>query len=143
MKVTVRQRDGVTIVGLEGELTMMAAMDCLRQLRSVLPATAPPAIAIDLGRVSRIDASGCAALVALRREVQGRGGHLCLFGPTPPVRLLLEVMQIHLVLDIVPSLEGATAALDAQAEAARVAGATGRRSRFGGAREQAARRAAG
>jgi anti-anti-sigma factor len=130
MKLTLRQLDTISVVALEGELTIMTAVDCLRQARRALASTLIPLVAIDLSRVQRIDASGCAALIALRRDVQGRRGNLCLFGLAAGVRLLLEVMQVHLILDIAPDLAGAISALDGQADVSATSDAAWRWSRF-------------
>jgi anti-anti-sigma factor len=116
MKVTVRQLDPTVILAIEGELTMLTAVTCLRQAREVLVSAPVSLVAVDLSQVRRIDASGCAALITLRRDVRERRGNLCLFGLAAEVRLLLEVMQVHLILDVAPDLDGAIAALAAQAD---------------------------
>jgi anti-anti-sigma factor len=142
MNVMVRQLDPIAIIALEGELTMLTAVNCLRQARDILVSAPVPLVAIDLSRVRRIDASGCATLITLRRDVRERRGNLCLFGLAAEVRLLLEVMQVHLILDIAPDLDGAIAALDAQAEVSARPGPAWHWSRFDRVGERTGRRAA-
>jgi anti-anti-sigma factor len=143
MKLTVRRLDSVFVLGLEGELTMMTAVECLRDARRVLASAATPLVALDLARVRRIDASGCAAIIALRRDVQSRRGNLCLFGLGPEVRLLLEIMQVHLILDIVSDLGGAIEALGARPDGSATANVTAHWTGSTGSDEQIERRAAG
>ena len=45
------------------------------------------------------------------RHVQSCQGDLCLFGLVPGVRLLMEIMQMHLMFDIAPNVDGAVEAL--------------------------------
>ena len=142
MNVRVRQLDPIAIIALEGELTMLTAVDCLRQARGVLMSAPVPLVAVDLSRVRRIDASGCATLITLRRDIRQRRGNLCLFGLAAEIRLLLEVMQVHLILDIAPDLDGAIAELDAQAEVSARPGPAWHWSRFDRVGEQTGRRAA-
>jgi anti-anti-sigma factor len=142
MKLTVHQLDRVAIIALDGELTMLTAVDCLRKARDVLASAPCSLVAVDLSRVPRIDASGCAALISLRRDVRGRRGKLCLFALAAEVRLVLEVMQVHLILDIAPDLEGAIAALDAQADVSARPGPAWYWSQSDRSGEQAGRRAA-
>jgi anti-anti-sigma factor len=122
MRLTVRRVNGIWVLSLEGELTVASAVSFLREARHVVAAGPEPRVAVDLGQLRRIDSSGCAVLLALRREIQRRRGGVCVFGLVPEVRLLLEVMQAHLILDIAPDLASALSLLNAQAGAGAGAG---------------------
>lgn len=111
MRLTIRALDTVQVVKVEGELKRSTARNFLRQARRLLGFAEAPLVALNLHDVPRLDASGGAALVALLRHVQSRQGELCLFGLEPGPRRLLEIMQLHLVLDVAPDLPGAVETL--------------------------------
>jgi hypothetical protein len=75
---------------------------------------------MDLSGVRHLDSSGYAALVSLLRHVQRRGGEVCLVGLTADARLLLEIMQLHLLFDVCDDVPSAVEALTATSAAAPV-----------------------
>jgi anti-anti-sigma factor len=107
MQVTTRYVSSVLVLALDGELSSPFAPAFLSTARRLLRPLARPLLAVDLTRVSTVDASGFGALVTLRRDVERRQGSLCLVGPGPEVRLLLEIMQLHLLFDVCVDLEQA------------------------------------
>ena len=123
MRLTVRRVNGISVLSVEGELTVASALPFLRQARHIVAVDLAPRVAVDLSQLHRIDSSGCAGLLALRRDVQRLRGSICVFGLVPEVRLLLEVMQAHVIFDIEPDLAGAMELLSAQAGAGEGAGA--------------------
>lgn len=128
MQLVSRQIGDVTVLAVDGELTVPTAPGFLRRTRLLLPPD-PPLVAVDLGGVRRVDSSGFAALVALARHVQRRGGDVCLVGLPPEARLLLEIMQLHLLFDVCEDMTAAVEFLTANQPApAKTAGpALGRR----------------
>jgi anti-anti-sigma factor len=123
MQLMVDRVDRVSVLAVEGHLTVMTAVAFLRQIRRAMGSTITPVVALDLSRLHRIDSSGCAALLSLRRDIARRRGQLCLFGLGAEVRLLIEIMQAHVLLDIAPDLAGALESLGL--ETAAVAEAAG------------------
>lgn len=113
MLLASRQVGDVTVLAVQGELTVPTAPDFLRRARLLLASTDPPLVAIDLGGARRVDSSGFAALVALARHVQRRGGEACLAGLAHEARLLLEIMQLHLLFDVCEDVPAAIEALGA------------------------------
>ena len=111
MRLTARQVNAGVVIAVEGALTASTARQFLRRARGLLAFVETPRVAIDLSGVPRVDASGGAALIALLRHVQSCQGDLCLFGLVPGVRLLMEIMQMHLMFDIAPNVDGAVEAL--------------------------------
>ena len=111
MQVTTRQIGSVLVVAPAGELVSAAAPGFLRTVRELLAQQSPPLVAVDLTRVHRVDSSGFAALVSLLRDADRRRGALCLVGVHPDVRILLEVMQLHLLFDVCSDVEEASARL--------------------------------
>jgi anti-anti-sigma factor len=113
MQLTARYVGRVTILAPAGELTVPTAHVFLREARQVLDLTTESRIGVDFTAVRRIDSSGYAALVALLRHVQRRGGEVCLIGPDHEARLLLEIMQLHLLFDVREDVSSAVQALTA------------------------------
>lgn len=113
MEVRFHQTDTVTVVAVDGELSVATAAAFLRRVRLVLASVTVPLVVVDLGRVRRVDSSGFAGLVALLRDMQRRRGDVCLVGLAPPVRLLLEVMQLHLVFEVRDDVASGVEALTA------------------------------
>jgi anti-anti-sigma factor len=120
MQLTSRQVGSVTVIAPAGELTGATAPGFLQRGRLLLASASTPLVAIDLAGVPRLDSSGYAALVALLRHVQRRGGEVCLVGLTAEARLLLEIMQLHLLFDVCDDVPSAVEALTATSAAAPV-----------------------
>jgi anti-anti-sigma factor len=100
MQVTARQIGSVLVIAPDGELVRPVAPAFLRMVRRLLAMASPPFIAIDLGQVPQVDFSGFGALVSLLRDVERRRGRLCLVGLRPEVRILLEIMQLHVLFEV-------------------------------------------
>jgi anti-anti-sigma factor len=111
MQVTAHQISSVLVLALDGELTRPVAPAFLRTARQLLGPVAPPLMAVDLTHVPHVDASGFGALVTLLRDVEHRQGSLCLVGLCPEVRLLLEIMQLHLLFEVCLDMDEAVGEL--------------------------------
>jgi anti-anti-sigma factor len=127
MELVSRQVGSVTVLAPTGELTAATAPGFLRRGRLLVAPASPPLVAMDLSGVRRLDSSGYAALVSLLRHVQRRGGEVCLVGLTADARLLLEIMQLHLLFDVCEDVPSAVEALTAAHAAAAPAPPGGRR----------------
>jgi anti-sigma B factor antagonist len=64
-------------------------------------------VILDLGRVEYIDSGGCGAIVILGRQLRSGGGDLKLCSLNPPVRMVLELVRIHHLLDVFNTREEA------------------------------------
>src|SRR5262245_4117764 len=126
MELTSRSVGAITVLTAEGELTIRTAPAFLRRACLLLAPAAPPLLAVDLGRVQRVDSSGFAALVALLRHVQRRRGEVCLVGLDAEARLLLELMQLHLLFDVCDEVPAAIEILAARPTVASPAAAAPR-----------------
>lgn len=113
VELTARPIGAVTVLTPLGELTVPTAPVFLRQARELGASVTQLLVAVDLSGVRRIDSSGYAALVALLRHVQRRGGELCLAGLDHEARLLLEIMQLQLLFDVCEDVPAAVEALTA------------------------------
>jgi len=120
MQLTSRSLGPVTVLAPASPLVVATAPAFLRQARLLLAPVGDPLVAVDLSDVRRIDSSGYAALVAFTRHIQRRGGEVCLVGLDPEARLLLEIMQLHLLFDVCDDLPSAVDTLTAARAAAPV-----------------------
>ena len=99
--IDIVERDGVTVVVVEGEVDLFAAPEFERALTQVGASNAP-SIVVDLDRVSFMDSAGVHVL--LQFSLAQRGGHrLALTHGSPQVRRLLEVTGVRRYLPFVAS----------------------------------------
>ncbi len=111
MKIDKRQRDGATILDLQGRITIGEGDVALRE--AVLAAVGEGAtnILLNMGRVRSIDSSGVGELVAAYTTVTNRGGKLRLFSLPNRVLGVLEITQLITVLDILEDEDEAVASV--------------------------------
>ena len=69
---------------------------------------------IDMEKVTFIDSSGCAVLVAAYKSLQLKPGHLILV-TSPAVQSLIELTRLHTIFEILPSQSAALEVLEALA----------------------------
>ena len=88
--LSVRRKDGYTIVSISGDIDIARAPALREQLLGLLQ---PGAIrlVVDLSGVTFCDASGLAVLVGVARRVGFLGGALCLAAPAPLVSTILRL----------------------------------------------------
>ncbi|KAB2961374.1 MAG: STAS domain-containing protein [Thermoanaerobaculia bacterium] len=99
MKIDKRVRDGVTILEVEGKITIGKGDVALRE--AVLAALGEGAkkLLIGLGRVSTVDSSGVGELVSAFTTVTNRGGKLKLVNLPPKVTDILQITQLITVFE--------------------------------------------
>lgn len=112
MQMRARQIGSVMVLTLEGKLVGPEASAFLRRARRRLSAASPPLVAIDLGQVPEVDSGGFGALLSLLRDVESRRGGLALVGLHREVRILLEIMQLHLLFEVRNDVHEACEALE-------------------------------
>lgn len=99
--------DGISVVGLEGEIDIATARDVHARLAA---RAARGCVVADLAAVSFIDASGVNALVGAMRDAAREGRHLLLAAPPRQLSRILDVLTLHSVLPTHPTAEAAIAA---------------------------------
>jgi anti-anti-sigma factor len=97
MKVAIRERDSVAVVGLQGRITLEDGVESLRRLIRDLLARQRTSLVLDLRRVTEIDSSGLAELLSCREAVAGQGGALKLLRVQRPLAHILRITRLHLV----------------------------------------------
>lgn len=100
MKAITRQVDGVTIVDLNGRITLGDGSPVLRETIKQLASDGHHKVLLNLEEVSFIDTSGIGELVSAFTNVRDQGGELKLLNVTLKVHDLLQVTKLHKVFDI-------------------------------------------
>lgn len=100
--MNIQNKDSQTsvIAGLQELVAANAA-----QVRDEIRAALPPActcLDLDLSTLTFLDSSGLGALISLHKTLQARNGRMRLLQPTPNVRQILELTQLHRVFEIMP-----------------------------------------
>jgi len=100
MKASTRQVSGVTIVDMNGRITLGEGSVILREAVKDLLAKGQKKILLNLGDVTYIDSSGIGELVSAFTAVRREGGELKLLNLTKKVHDLLQITKLYTVFDI-------------------------------------------
>ena len=100
MKASTRQVSGVTIVDMNGRITLGEGSVILREAVKDLIAKGQKKILLNLGDVTYIDSSGIGELVSAFTSVRNQGGELKLLNLTKKVHDLLQITKLYTVFDI-------------------------------------------
>lgn len=111
MKIDKRQRDGATILDLQGKITIGEGDVALREAVQEAVGDGATNILLNMARVRSIDSSGVGELVAAYTTVTNRGGKLRLFSLPGRVLGVLQITQLVTVLDILEDEDEAVASL--------------------------------
>ena len=99
MKVTMRKRDGVTILDLVGKFTIGSGDAAIREAIQQAVADGQIKILLNTQGVTTIDSSGIGELVAGYTSVANRGGAMKLCFLPPKMQDILQVTQLITVFD--------------------------------------------
>ena len=100
MKISQRQRDGVTILDLKGKITIGMGDIALRNAVQDALNSGAHAILVNLADVSTIDSSGVGELVSAYTTVLNRGAKLKLVNLPPKVNDILSITQLITVFEV-------------------------------------------
>jgi len=100
MNIATREVSHVTILDLDGRITLGDETEHLREAVRQLVAAGKKKIVLNLARVDYIDSSGVGELVSSFTAVRNAGGDLKLFGLTKKVHDILNVTKLYTVFDI-------------------------------------------
>jgi len=98
-----RQVGDVSVVDVEGRITLGEGSSALRDTIRQLVANGQKKILLNLGDVSYIDSSGIGELVSGFTTVTNSGGQLKLLNLTKRVKDLLQITKLYTVFDIAES----------------------------------------
>jgi anti-sigma B factor antagonist len=100
MQITTREVSHVTILDLNGRITLGDETGRLREAIHQLITDGKKKIILNLARVDYIDSSGVGELVSSFTTVRNSGGELKLLGLTKKVHDILHVTKLYTVFDI-------------------------------------------
>jgi anti-sigma B factor antagonist len=99
-KVVIRELDGVTVLDLDGRITLGEGSTLLRELIRERLRNGQRRILINLAQTSYMDSSGLGELVSGYRAVKNEGGELKLLNLNKKVSDLLQITKLYTVFDI-------------------------------------------
>ncbi|HXU47063.1 MAG TPA: STAS domain-containing protein [Thermoanaerobaculia bacterium] len=100
MNISTRQRDGVTILDLQGKMTLGSGETALRSGLQDALAGGATKIVINLKGVTTIDSTGVGELVGTYTTVTNRGAKLKLAVLPPKLQDILTITQLITVFDV-------------------------------------------
>jgi anti-sigma B factor antagonist len=100
MTITTREVSHVTIVDINGRITLGEETGLLRDTVRKLIAAGKKKIVLNLANVDYIDSSGVGELVSSFTTVRNAGGELKLLALTKKVQDVLYVTKLYTVFDI-------------------------------------------
>lgn len=100
MKFKTREVDGVTILDLNGKITLGEGSGTLREAVRDVVSKGSNKILLNLGDISYIDSSGLGELVSAYTAVKNAGGELKLVNLAKKVSDLLVITKLATVFDV-------------------------------------------
>ncbi len=100
MKIDKRSRGDVTILEVEGKITIGKGDVALRDAVHQALGDGAKKIVMNLGSVSTVDSSGVGELVSAFTTVTNRGGKLKLLNLPPKVNDILQITQLITVFEV-------------------------------------------
>ena len=100
VKLTTRQVGNVSVVDVEGRITLGEGSSALREALRDLVAKNQNKILLNLGDVSYIDSSGIGELVSGFTTVSNSGGMLKLLNLNKRVKDLLQITKLYTVFEV-------------------------------------------
>jgi anti-sigma B factor antagonist len=100
MQITTREVSKVTILDLNGRITLGDETESLRNAVRQLIAAGKKKIVLNLAHVDYIDSSGVGELVSSYTAVRNSGGDLKLLNLTKKVHDILNVTKLYTVFDV-------------------------------------------
>lgn len=100
VKLTTRQVGNVSVVDVEGRITLGEGSSALREALRDLVAKKQMQILLNLGDVSYIDSSGIGELVSGYTTVSNSGGQLKLLNLNKRVKDLLQITKLYTVFEV-------------------------------------------
>lgn len=102
MQISTRTRDGVTIVGIAGNLDSITSPEAQQALDAVL-AAGTRKVAIDFTALDYISSAGLRVLLGTAKHLRGSGGALRTFGLNDSVREVFDISGFSSILPVYPA----------------------------------------
>ena len=107
MKISARNRDGVTILEPQGKITIGVGDVALREAVTEALNTGSRSILINMAGVTTIDSSGVGELVSTYTSVANRGGKLKVCEMPSKIADILQITQLITVFEVYDSCDEA------------------------------------
>lgn len=108
--------DGVLVVTLLGEqLDAQQAPEFKEQVLDLIQEGNHLKVVLDMTQLQFIDSSGLGSLLSALRQVNTGGGDLRLAHLSPPVRTMFEIVRMHKLFEIYPSVDAAVSSYSGRA----------------------------
>jgi anti-sigma B factor antagonist len=99
-------RDNILIITLQGiRLDAVNASLFKNNALKLIQRTGLSKVVMDLSHVQFIDSSGLGALLAIQRSLNKQGGALKLAHLNKNIQTMFEIVSMHRILDIFPTIE--------------------------------------
>lgn len=105
MNVNTRERDGVTIIDLEGKITIGVGDVALRDAVQEAVNNGARKLLLNMEGVTTIDSSGIGEVVSAYTTVTNRGGKIRLCALPPKVADILQITQLITVFDVLDDVD--------------------------------------
>jgi anti-sigma B factor antagonist len=99
MSFKISEQDGITLVEVDGELTV-GNRERFKQVVLERVAAGDRKFLMDFGASSYIDSTGLGALVGLSRKIREAGGRMRLTGLNEDLQTLFELTKLDTVFDL-------------------------------------------
>jgi anti-sigma B factor antagonist len=100
MKITSRAVDGITILDMDGRMTLGDDIAGFKNAIAGLVADGHKMVLLNLRDVPYVDSSGIGELVAAFTNLRNSGGELKLLNLTQKIRTLLQITRLYSVFDV-------------------------------------------
>lgn len=106
MKISIEQKEGVQVIGLEGEVDMHHSPELRSQLQDLHKQKAKK-LCVDFSKVKYIDSSGIATLIEAMNKLVDTKGELRLAAIPKPIFSVFEIAKLDMVFNIFPDVDSA------------------------------------
>jgi anti-sigma B factor antagonist len=113
MKLSTREADGVTIVGLEGSVLGGPDATDLNETLHKLVEKNKKRVLLDLSGVQTMNSSGLSMLIAALTTMRNAGGDLKLAAASKKIESLLVITKLSTVFELHPTVKKAIASFAA------------------------------
>jgi anti-sigma B factor antagonist len=103
LKITVREVDGIGVVGLDGRVVLGDESNALREQVKKMLAAGKKKIVLNMDNVTYIDSAGLGALVAAHHSARTQGASLKLSNLGSKFQEILQVTKLLTVFEVYDS----------------------------------------
>jgi anti-sigma B factor antagonist len=100
LSINTRHLSSVTILDLDGRITLGEGTGMLREAVKEVLARGEKSILLNLGNVSYIDSAGLGELVGCSTTVKNAGGTLKLLQLQKKIKDLLQITKLHTIFEV-------------------------------------------